>query len=155
MDAFVDTAAFVLPILGGDLFRRRQGPQAAVQGARVPSAGAESTVFTFATGGASATAQETDDGFIVFSGSTARRTASGTFPAGHAALREKLIGSGQLRESPSPDLLVFATDVTFSSPSAAASIVSARSASGPLEWKVQPQGLTYRDWRTSRIDGTT
>lgn len=23
---------------------------------------------------------------------------------------------------------------------------------GPLEWKIQPQGVTYRDWRASRID---
>ena len=52
MDAIVDTAALVLPILGCDLFRCRQGPQAAVQGACVPSAEAGSPVFTFATGGA-------------------------------------------------------------------------------------------------------
>lgn len=151
MDTFVDNAALVLPVLGCDLFRRRQRPQAAPQADR--AAGDEGTgpVFTFATGGASATGQETDEGFIVFAGSTARRAASSTFPAGYAALRDKLIGGGQLVGGPSPDLLTFGTDVTFSSPSAAASIVSARSASGPLEWKMQPEGLTYRDWRISKI----
>ncbi|MEO6012871.1 MAG: DUF4357 domain-containing protein [Devosia sp.] len=90
-------------------------------------------------------------GFVIFAGSTARQAASGTFPAGYAALRDKLIASEQLVQGPSPELLAFASDVTFSSPSAAASIVSGRSASGPLEWKIQPQGLCYRDWRAANL----
>lgn len=151
MDTFVDNAALVLPILGCDLFRRRQRPQAAQHAPRADSAEVGSPVFTFATAGASATGQETDEGFVVFAGSTARRAASSTFPAGYAALRDKLVANGQLVDGPSPEVWTFGSDATFSSPSAAASIVSGRSASGPLEWKVQPQGLTYRDWRASRM----
>jgi hypothetical protein len=152
MDTFVGNAALVLPILGCDLFRRRQRPQATTQADRGPAAAHVSPVFTFATGGASATAQETEDGFVVLRGSTARRAASGTFPAGYSALRDKLVANGQLGQGDTPELWTFGSDVTFSSPSAAASIVSGRSASGPLEWKIQPQGLSYRDWRASRID---
>ncbi len=152
MDTFVENAALVLPILDCDLFRRRQRPQAAPQGGRDPFAGVGSPVFTFATGGASATGQETEEGFVIVAGSTARRATSGTFPAGYAALRDKLVGSGQLAAGSTPDVWVFAADVMFTSPSAAASIVSGRSASGPLEWKIQPQGLSYRDWRGSQID---
>jgi hypothetical protein len=151
MDTFVDNVALVLPILGCDLFRRRQRPQAAQGAARADGEDGTSLVFTFATAGASATGQETDEGFVVFAGSTARRAASSTFPAGYAALRDKLVASTQLMDGPSPDVWTFGSDVTFSSPSAAASIVSGRSASGPLEWKIQPQGLSYRDWRASRI----
>jgi hypothetical protein len=151
MDTFVDNAALVLPILGCDLFRRRQRPQAATQADRGQPDEGTSPVFTFATAGASATGQETDEGFVVFAGSTARRAASSTFPAGYAALRDKLVTNGQLVDGPSPELLTFAADVTFTSPSAAASIVSGRSASGPLEWKIRPQGLSYRDWRASLI----
>jgi hypothetical protein len=152
MDTFVDNAALVLPILGCDLFWRRQRPQAATQADLAPAAAQVGPVFIFATGGASATGQETEDGFLVFAGSTARRATSGTFPAGYAALRDKLVASAQLVQGDTPELWVFGTDVTFSSPSAAASIVSGRSAGGPLEWKIQPQGLSYRDWRASRID---
>lgn len=155
MDTFVENAALVLPILGCDLFLRRQRPPAAVQGAPAPSGEVGSPVFTFATAGASATGQETEEGFVVLAGSSARRAASGTFPAGYAALRDKLVASGQLVDGSSPELLAFASDVIFSSPSAAASIVSGRSASGPLEWKFQPQGLSYRDWRAARIDEPT
>jgi len=50
-----------------------------------------------------------------------------------------------------PSKTTFTTDVTFASPSAAASIVAARSASGPREWKVRGTGQTYRDWRAVRL----
>jgi len=154
MDAFVDTATVILPIVGCDLFRRRGAPTAApLAGTAETSIGpADGPIFTFSTAGASAAGQETVDGFVVRAGSTARRAPSGTFPAGYAALRDKLIANGQLIEGRSPDLLLFAVDVMFSSPSAAASIVSARSASGPIEWKIQPMGTSYRDWRASRLE---
>jgi hypothetical protein len=151
MDTFVENAALVLPILGCDLFRRNRGSQVATEAGRAAPDERHSPVFSFAPGAASATGHETDEGFVVFAGSTARLAASETFPAGYSALRDKLLANGQLVPSPSPDLLAFAADVTFSSPSAAASIVSARSASGPLEWKIQPRGLTYRDWRAERL----
>ena len=46
---------------------------------------------------------------------------------------------------------MFAVDVAFASPSAAASIVAARSASGPREWKVAGTGQSYRGWRAERL----
>lgn len=160
MDTFLDNTALVLPILGCDLFRHRRSPsslQSTPEEATspLPNAGTSSPVFAFTTAGASATGRETDEGFVVLAGSTARKTPSGTFPAGYAALRDKLIANGQLVEGSTPDLLMFAGDVTFSSPSAAASIVSARSASGPLEWKIEPAGTSYRDWRQSRLEPTS
>lgn len=154
MDAFVDTAALILPILGCDLFRRRmtRQPSGGSQTATAELGSSASPTFSFATAGVLAKGQETEDGFVVSAGSTARKSASMTFPAGYAALREKLIASSQLVDDADASLLRFATDVTFTSPSAAASIVSARSASGPLEWKIQPAGTCYRDWRASRLN---
>ena len=157
MDSFVETAAVVLPILGCDLFRRRSlssGTRQPLAHAADGTAYSGAQLFSFATAGANATAHEIEEGFVVIAGSTARKAASSTFPAGYGALRDKLIAGGDLVEGPSPDLLRFAKDVTFSSPSAAASIVSARSASGPLEWKIQPAGTSYRDWRTFRFEQT-
>src|SRR5690606_29285362 len=106
----------------------------------------------FTTAGAVATAQETDDGFVVLAGSTARRTPTGTFPAGYFALRDQLIADGKLVEGHAPDLYTFATDVMFSSPSTAASIVAARSTGGPRGWRVTKTGQTYGDWRAVRLD---
>lgn len=147
MDLFVEQVSLMLPILGFDLFRR-----SAPHSAALASTAAAGTTFIFATAGASATARETDEGFVVQASSTARRTPSGTFPAGYLALRDKLVADGKLTDGPTPDLYTFATDVAFSSPSAAASIVAARSASGPREWKVEETGQTYTEWKAAALE---
>lgn len=143
MNYFVSQLTVLLPVLGFDLFRR---PAMARDTGRQSEA-----TFVFSTAGASARATETEDGFVVLAGSTARRTPSSTFPAGYEALRDQLLGQGKLVADTSPDLYRFAEDVAFSSPSAAASIVAARSASGPLEWKLAGTGQTYRDWRGTQL----
>ncbi|MBI4924122.1 MAG: GIY-YIG nuclease family protein [Devosia nanyangense] len=145
MDYFVDQLGHVLPILGFDLFRRASAQSASTV------ASPDNPLFVFTTAGASATARETDEGFVVLAGSMARKRQSETFPAGYRALRDKLVADGQLVDGPSAELLTFATDVVFTSPSAAASIVAARSASGPLEWKIGETATTYRDWRAARL----
>lgn len=149
MEAFIEHARLVLPILGCDLFRTRSSVPGTAD-----SAGGDNPTLVFSTAGARATARETDDGFVVLAGSTARRRPSDTFPAGYSALRDKLMAAGQLVDGPFTELLSFASDVVFTSPSAAASIVAARSASGPLEWKIDETSITYRDWRATKLDAT-
>ncbi len=145
MDHFVANAVGVLPLVGFDLFR-----------APVSEAGAEGQpdahdIFTFSTGGVSAQARETDEGFVVLARSTAKSTASDTFPKGYAALRDQLLADGKLVADERSELYRFVADVCFSSPSAAASIVAARSASGPIEWKLASTGQTYREWREDQL----
>ncbi|HWA18325.1 MAG TPA: GIY-YIG nuclease family protein [Devosia sp.] len=148
METFIDHMKLALPLLGFDLFR--SGATAGPPN-RNSDRDEDSLLFTFSTGGATARARETEDGFVVLAGSTARRLPSGTFPAGYRALRDRFIEGGQLTDAPSPDLMNFATDVTFTSPSAAASIVAARSASGPIEWKLEGSGQSYRDWKAASL----
>lgn len=136
----------MLPILGFDLFRSQSDPRASAVGDTADA------VFAFATAGASATARETGDGFVVLAGSTARRTGTDTFPAGYRTLREQLIQDERLVDGATADLYRFAADLAFASPSAAASIVAARSASGPREWKVSTTGQMYRDWRAAQLE---
>lgn len=147
MRYFATQLTFLLPVLGFDLFRKPQ--------IRATTAGAASMrddgTFIFSTAGASATARETDDGFVVMAGSTARRTPTGTFPAGYLALRDQLVAGGKLAAGQTPDLYTFTADVAFTSPSTAASIVAARSASGPREWKVEGTGQMYKDWKDSAL----
>ena len=145
MDFFIAQVVTVLPLLGFDLFRRA-APAAADDGMDQADA-----TFTFTTAGATARARETDDGFVVLAGSTARVAPSATFPAGYLALRDQLLAQGKLVADAAPDLYRFAEDIVFASPSAAASIVAARSASGPLEWKLATSGRTYRDWREAQL----
>ena len=147
MEFFADQVMLTLPLVGFDLFRRWPSePQSSN-----PSSEDREGVFVFTTAGASARARETDDGFVVLPGSTARRTPSSTFPAGYLALRDQLIADGRLVDGPTSDLFTFSTDVAFTSPSAAASIVAARSASGPREWKLEGTGQMYKDWRMTGL----
>jgi hypothetical protein len=148
MDFFVEQLTLVLPIVGFDLFRRSVHTTASEGASNID----DDIMFVFATAGASATARETDDGFIVLAGSTARRTPTETFPAGYLALRDQLIASGKLTHGPASDLYTFTSDVIFTSPSAAASIVAARSASGPREWKVNGTGQMYKDWKAAALE---
>ena len=147
MEIFIEQLRIVLPLVGFDLFRPRR-PVVATSTAGT----AGSPSFIFSTGGASATARETDDGFVVLAGSTAKAATSATFQAGYRALRERLLSDGSLVAGPSPDLLAFGTDVVFASPSAAAAIVAGRSASGPIEWKLTDTGQPYRDWRAATLE---
>lgn len=150
MDGFLEQLQLVLPLVGFDLFRR-VAPATSSAGATKSASSAGDSLFSFATGGAAATARETNEGFVVLAGSTARKGGSGTFPAGYRALRDRLVADGQLLDEPSSPVLRFTTDVAFSSSSAAASIIAVRSASGPLEWKVAASAQTYRDWRAAKL----
>jgi hypothetical protein len=147
METFIDQLRTILPLVGFDLFRPRRPIVAPLV------AGTDSSpVFTFATGGASARARETEDGFVVLAGSTVKAATSATFQAGYRSLRDRLLADGSLVPGPSADLLTFASDVVFASPSAAAAIVAGRSASGPIEWKVTETGQLYRDWRAATLE---
>mgnify|MGYP001548698963 CR=1 FL=1 len=84
--------------------------------------------------------------------SAPRTATSGTFQAGYRALRERLLAVGSLVPDASDELLAFATDVVFASPSAAAAVVAGRSASGPIEWKIAETGQAYRDWRAATME---
>lgn len=148
MEFFSDQLILLLPLAGLDLFRL---PTSALGSPPVPNAD-DAVIFTFSTAGASATGRETDDGFAVLAGSTARRMPTGTFPRGYLALRDQLVADGKLVEGATPDIFNFAADVAFSSPSAAASIMAARSASGPREWRVKETGQTYGEWRAAKLD---
>jgi hypothetical protein len=146
MEAFIDQLRIILPLVGFDLFRTRHPVSEATPRS------ASSPTFEFSTGGASAKARETEDGFVVLAGSTAKTATSATFQAGYRALRERMRSAQSLVAGASPDLLVFATDVSFASPSAAAAVIAGRSASGPLEWKVPGTNQTYRDWRAATLE---
>jgi hypothetical protein len=148
METFIAQLRIILPLVGFDLFRSRRPAWTA------PTAGAASSnpEFTFSTSTAAARARETEDGFVVLAGSTAKAATSATFQAGYRALRDRLLTDGSLLPSASAELLVFASDVVFASPSAAAAVVAGRSASGPIEWKIAETGQTYRDWRAATLE---
>jgi hypothetical protein len=84
--------------------------------------------------GAEATGEYTEDGFVVFEGSTANleevKSARGTWVS---HIREALLKSGVLVEQ--GGVYRFTKNHIFPSPSAAAVAVLARNANGWVEWK--------------------
>ncbi|TWT87459.1 hypothetical protein Mal64_29980 [Pseudobythopirellula maris] len=75
-----------------------------------------------------------DDGFVLFKGSICRRESVPSAAASTTSMVEELCAVGLLAPQ-NEDQLVLTEDYVCSSPSAAASIVLARSANGWAEWK--------------------
>ena len=88
---------------------------------------------------AKASGKYTEDGFIVFAGSTARISHSKSCVSWIINLRQSLIGEGILKEK--NGVLELQNDYAFNSPSAAAATILARSSNGWTTWK-------YKDGKT-------
>ena len=146
MAFFHEQLRIVLPILGFDLFRPAQTPSN-------PDGTTQSPIFELESVGANAAGRDSDLGFIVLAGSTARMKGTSSFPQGYRSMRDQFVADGKLVDDAQPGFYRFATDVAFPSPSAAATVVMARSANGTTEWKERGSGRSYRQWRSTQLGG--
>lgn len=89
-----------------------------------------------------ATMVESEAGFIVKAGSQASPTTSKSISEGWLKIRKKLIEAGVLGKH--GELFIFHQDASFSSPSAASSVVLGRQAPGPISW-IDTSGKTYKE----------
>ena len=172
MERVLDEIEILLPVLGFDLLRpagHEAGDQPLV-GRNVllsrsavinekdklitePSSLASDAeaIFVAHIKKAKARAFERAGEFVVIAGSTAYREhqTSQSFPL--RSLRQNLQESGALVPDSDSELLRFARDVSFGSPSAASSLIGGYSDSGPRTWKLERTGQSYSDWRKRRI----
>ena len=93
--------------------------------------------------GIKAQAIQSDEGFVVLAGSRASGNPTEALAKGYMQQREELIEKGALKPEPDGHYL-FTVDSVFSSPSAAASIVSGYPSSGPQNWSDQ-NGVTLKN----------
>lgn len=135
MGVFFERVSQLLPVLGSDLL--------------TPITSADtndtSTKYVCAMKGAKAIGQRTPNGFAVFKGSTAALKLRASVKKNGPwiiALRDQLIQEESLVEQ--NGLLLFAKDVEFSSPSAAAAVVHGGNTAGPLAWKTE-EGKTLKE----------
>jgi hypothetical protein len=98
--------------------------------------------FTYTVKEAVAHGTVTDDGFVVFKGSTAQKGAIDSMTPGYLALKKELVATRKLVEK--GGLLVFTDDILFNSPSAAAAVVYGNNANGRMLWKTA-DGRTLKD----------
>ena len=146
MTFFMTQLQKVLPILGFELFHSAKHLEGLSEGEAPPQ-------FEMNVAGIQASARENDTGFIVLAGSTARQGGSASFPKGYRELRDRLVADGKIIDAGS-DLYRFAENVWFPSPTTAAAVILARSASGPHEWTLKGTAQSYRDWPAAKLDKT-
>lgn len=152
MAFFLEQIRTVLPVLGFDFLRtlarpsNPDSPQAAAPVSRSP-------VFTLKLMqfGVSAQGQEIDGEFFVLKDSQARTQWVGT-EGGYKNLYQQLLAEGVLLPE-GTEQLVFSRDYAFSSPSAAASVVSGRTANGRVSWLVQGSKQSYAAWQDLQLSG--
>jgi hypothetical protein len=163
MEQFIAQMKIVLPVLGVNLLRAVAKPPARPDSSAATSdtpppldpvaglVGDASPVFEMNLGqhGVTATAQEFDGEFTIHEGSKARMTESNH---SYHRLWERLVADGTLVPTSGSSIFEFARPYVFASPSAAATIVSGRSANGRTEWKLQGTRKSYADWQTEGID---
>lgn len=88
-----------------------------------------------------ATMKETDQGYIVAKGSEAKKTLTKSSTETYRNMRRKLVETKIMVED--GDILIFAEDTVFNSPSAASNMILGRNSNGFAEW-VNKKGATFK-----------
>lgn len=144
MEYFLDQIAMMLPVLGFSFLKA--SPR--IEGA--PPATAESPLFRLTSGGVQAQARILEGQLVVLKGSTARKQGVDSWTS-YRNLRSELVENGRLIDGADPNSLLFADNVAFDSPSAAAAVVLGRNSNGRIEWKAADSGKTYADWQALQL----
>jgi hypothetical protein len=121
---------------------------------RPTAAGGSSPEFKLSARGIEARAVELGGQMIVLSGSLARAEEQPSLASNVRTYRQQLRQSGKLVQTDNAEILRFATDVAFNSPSAAAQAVMGTSRNGRTDWVIRDTGQTYADWQEAEITRT-
>ena len=154
MEYFIEQARIVLPVLGVNIFRSAAVAATQPGGSPLADDAALSPLFELhlKKQDIRATAQEIDGEFTVLADSAARLKWAGAGGHNYRGLREKLERDGTLVPSLDGATMRFSRNQVFASPSAAAAVVTGRSANGRNEWVAHKGSLTYGDWQRQGVD---
>lgn len=156
MTFFMEQIRTVLPVLGYEFLRERPSITEAVNSGAVVLPGPSSPLFTMSVPkyGISAKAREQNGDFVVLRGSIARDHWTSSHHSGYESLYQQLVDEGVLSDMNS-GTRQFATDYPFSSPSAAAAVISGRPANGRTTWTTADGGETYAHWQEQKVNSVT
>ncbi|MBD2498761.1 GIY-YIG nuclease family protein [Nostoc sp. FACHB-280] len=110
-----------------------------------------SPIFTASSSDYNAKAQELDGQFVILKGSTIKKETKNSLGATYRDIREQLTKDGTLVETTDGVGFQLTADVSVSSPSGAASIITGTSVNGREFWKVEGTSQTYNQWDQERI----
>ncbi len=149
MEEFIGQARVLLGSLGYDLFEP-SAKATAGQSDRVPEDGV--VLLQYAGDGYRAKAVLDQDAgqFTVVSGSKSRRAEAPSLQPTYKTLRNQLQKSGVL--VPLDDMSYeFSQDYSFSSPTAAAQVVSGITVNGRIAWRVLGTNQTFAEWEDAQL----
>ena len=138
----------MFPVLGMNFLQPKP-----VYDQTVIAAESDSPRFVMREGEKQAFAVEMAGGFVVLDGSFVRKEGPQSwtdFPS-YRALRDGLVEDGTLAQSDDPDYYVFSENISFASPSAAATVVAAGNRNGRTNWKVEGTNQTYANWHNAKL----
>ncbi len=169
MEFFLEQIQTLLPVLGFDFLRATPQPTVPlatlatspsgtaptpdphVPTADVPSVDSPVFVCDVKRHEISARGREINDEFVVLQGSRTRSAWEGV-DGTYTELFKELVRSGVLALTSDGRHREFTRDYAFSSPSAAAAVVSGRSANGRTQWLTETSGQTYGGWQEMRVN---
>lgn len=150
MDEFIDQLKILVGVLGCDLFKVVAGPITVAGGETSESAASPGAIpeFSYSGKGFSGKLTVTAEGELVLRrGSVARNTTVPSLSKSLLKLRDDLVKTGALASE--GEGLRAATDIKFSSPSAAGAALSGMSVNGRVAWKLA-NGQTFADWEAAQ-----
>lgn len=130
MEEFLENIEVLLGVLGHRVFVP-------------PAGGSVGDRFRFAILRAEAFGAPSDEGFIVYRGSTGLKRSNEAMRSGNIELKKELLASRKLVVD--GELVRFQEDVLFSTPSQAGSIVNGSSCNGRVAWKRVSDGRTLNE----------
>ncbi|WP_068305057.1 GIY-YIG nuclease family protein [Pararhodobacter sp. CCB-MM2] len=156
MEQFLANLRIILPVIGLDMLKPQ--PKAVVEASRSieeRTTGEVQFELRHTTIDVHALAVQEDGEFVVLEGSQA--LADMNFASNnYARLKARLIEDGVLSATPltggqaTPHRLWFVKPWSFSSPSAAGSVILDRNTNGRTRWVVKGTRQTYHDWQQSQ-----
>lgn len=150
MEFFVEQIQTLLPVLGFDFLRMT--PPSVVVSAGTTDAPVVSPIFSgdLPRFGITARGQERDGEFVVLKGSRTRLKWEGV-ASGYDKLFNDLVAKGVLAPTADGQHNEFTQDYAFSSVSAAAAVVSGRTANGRMHWVIEGTDQSYGQWSAEQV----
>ncbi|HZJ20145.1 MAG TPA: GIY-YIG nuclease family protein [Pricia sp.] len=140
MEYFLDQIKLILPVMGFKFLI--SSTVTSESGLKSNSKNDVHETYFIKTRTFKARMTETDQGYIVAKGSEAKKTLSNSCTDTYRNMRRKLVETKILIGN--GDILIFAEDAVFNSPSAASNMILGRNSNGFTEW-VNKNGLTFKE----------
>ncbi len=157
MEYFIEQIQLILPVLGYDSFKVTPNRTSLQKKNRSEKIDEDiSPIFEINNDKKKlyATGQEIEGEFVVFEGSFAssKWTTSGKKNVGYKRRHCKLIENGTLIiDDENNTIAKFTKDTSFSSPSAASSLIFGRSDNGRTSWIIKGTKKNYASWQESKV----